>query len=364
MKLQVRTINGNLHELNISPTDSVETLKNNLNEFVNIPSEQQKLIYRGRNLSNSLVIGENVKEGDTLVVLKSRKIPPVPIPDLTPIPTKSIIYEYTARGKPIPRRRQPMFPSSPSTLTNLRNQFQDLVGSFVGLSSATAPAPASTTTTTATPTSTTAQPSSSEEANATSSSTPVPTPSSESPAAAQLPPINPSILQQLKDMGFSEERSKKALYVNSMNPSRAMEWLLEHEEDADIDDPLTPQQVARVAARVDTFTPDVNAIQKLKDMGFPEEEIVQALRATNNNADAACAWLLGEREETITLDESSFGLLSSVLNNPTIQAGLANPRVLHALRSLLEDPANASQYLNDPEIGPVLLQVHNLIQNH
>lgn len=40
-------------------------------------------------------------------------------------------------------------------------------------------------------------------------------------------------------------------------------------------------------------------------MGFSEEDSIAALKATNNDPDAATAWLLGEREEetggTVTL---------------------------------------------------------------
>ncbi len=39
--------------------------------------------------------------------------------------------------------------------------------------------------------------------------------------------------------------SRKALQLNRNNAQLAMEWLLEHEDDADADTPLTPAEFAR-----------------------------------------------------------------------------------------------------------------------
>ena len=59
--------------------------------------------------------------------------------------------------------------------------------------------------------------------------------------------ITPEILAPLLEMGFSEGRAIKALILNMLNPEIAITWLLEHAEDADIDDPLTPQQLYVIA---------------------------------------------------------------------------------------------------------------------
>lgn len=37
-------------------------------------------------------------------------------------------------------------------------------------------------------------------------------------------------------------------------------------------------------------------LQRLKDMGFTSEQVTTALRSTNNNYEAAAAWLLGDRD--------------------------------------------------------------------
>jgi len=61
----------------------------------------------------------------------------------------------------------------------------------------------------------------------------------------------------------------------------------------------------------------------------------------------------------ISNDDASF--FNRIFTNPIVQAGLANPRVLEALKGLMEDPASATQYLSDPEIGPVLMEVYRTL---
>eukprot|EP01098_Paradermamoeba_levis_P012038 TRINITY_DN51_c0_g1_i1.p1 TRINITY_DN51_c0_g1~~TRINITY_DN51_c0_g1_i1.p1 ORF type:complete len:205 (+),score=39.48 TRINITY_DN51_c0_g1_i1:429-1043(+) len=176
------------------------------------------------------------------------------------------------------------------------------------------------------------------------------------------PEVNPEALQKLVDMGFPEERCKKALLLNRMNPNLAMEWLLEHHEDPDVDTPLpsSPSTTGPPAP----FTPDPVVLQQLEDMGFPKDESIEALKATNNNQEAACAWLLGERDEDHGQSEESNPVVRSILNHPAIQAGLANPRVLRAFQMMVENPSTASQFISDPEIGPILLQVHAILNAH
>ena len=50
---------------------------------------------------------------------------------------------------------------------------------------------------------------------------------------------NAEALQQLVDMGFPENRARKALQIHRGHAQLGMDWLLEHEGDADIDEPLS-----------------------------------------------------------------------------------------------------------------------------
>lgn len=193
-----------------------------------------------------------------------------------------------------------------------------------------------------------------------SSSTNLPTPNtnSESSEPIQPPQIDPSLIQILTEMGFKEEHARKALILNLLDVEKATNWLLEHVGDDDIDSPIPNEFLARISRSMSSnsqFTPDQTALENLKEMGFNEEDAIKALKATNNNQEAACAWLLGDIQSDNTSDSVSG--LESLLSDPIIRAGLSNPRVFAAFRAILENPSVAPQFLNDPEIAPLLFRV-------
>ncbi|XP_074606474.1 ubiquitin-associated domain-containing protein 1-like [Acropora palmata] len=179
--------------------------------------------------------------------------------------------------------------------------------------------------------------------------------------------VDPAILKQLTEMGFREARAKKALVLNRMSPVLAMEWLFQHESDPDIDEPLVlGARGGRTQRRRKEFEPNPRAVSNLKEMGFQEDEIVMALKATVNNQEAACEWLLGDRQSSIGdvnqgLDQSS-PLYQAIMENPLVQLSLNNKRVLGAFEDMLENPSSSTYYINDPETGPVLLQVSRIVQ--
>eukprot|EP00076_Gallus_gallus_P015876 XP_015135011.1 ubiquitin-associated domain-containing protein 1 isoform X2 [Gallus gallus] len=128
-------------------------------------------------------------------------------------------------------------------------------------------------------------------------------------------------LRQLTEMGFPESRAVKALRLNHMSVTQAMEWLIEHADDPAVDAPLpgqTPSEAAAEAGassaeatagpsseaggeeakdelteifkkirRKREFRPDPRAVIALMEMGFDEKEVVDALRVNNNQQNAA-----------------------------------------------------------------------------
>nr|XP_046207251.1 LOW QUALITY PROTEIN: ubiquitin-associated domain-containing protein 1-like [Oncorhynchus gorbuscha] len=227
--------------------------------------------------------------------------------------------------------------------------------------------------------------------------------------------VDETALQQLTEMGFPESRAIKALRLNHMSVTQAMEWLIEHVDDPTVDTPLpgqdTPGAVGATApplvhsisasafrpsllrtlsqtstddavtgARQDELTeifkrirrkrefrPDSRAVIALMEMGFDEKEVVDALRVNNNQQDAASEWLLGVDRKPSPEDldkgiDTNSPLFQAILENPVVQLGLTNPKTLLAFEDMLENPLNSTQWMNDPETGPVMLQISRIFQ--
>lgn len=211
--------------------------------------------------------------------------------------------------------------------------------------------------------------------------------------------VDANDLKQLMDMGFTENRARKALLLNRSTVLSAMEWLLNHENDVDIDEPIqlvedlhvspvtevegatggsstqedtsttNHKKVSNIlhslrAYRKREFKPDAKAMKHLLEMGFEEKDVIAALRVTRNDGNAACEWLLSDKkvpcEETDEGFETDSPLLKAILANPTVQLGLNNPRCLIAFIQMLEQPLSASHWLSDAETGPVLVQVSRI----
>ncbi|KAJ3123821.1 hypothetical protein HK098_001611 [Nowakowskiella sp. JEL0407] len=113
------------------------------------------------------------------------------------------------------------------------------------------------------------------------------------PAAAESQ-LNQEVMGQLQMMGFPEIRCKKALLAtgNSADTEVAMNWLIEHMEDADIDDPIpvsVPNSESVGASQGD--------ISMLCDMGFTVSQAKYALKQTNNDVERAVDWLFSHPDD-------------------------------------------------------------------
>lgn len=211
-------------------------------------------------------------------------------------------------------------------------------------------------------------------------------------------------LKKLTDMGFEEQLSLRALKENKMCPRLAMESLLakgckqedEHSSDPDLTAPNTdtqghlgsnerdgPSCGAAGNARENNregivhamlecfqeykrkdFKPNKKAMITLKEMGFPETAILDALRIHSNSQEAACEWLLGDRRPKPVdlqagLDRDS-AIYRSITTNPVVQLGLCSPKTLLALLQMLENPGCASRWLNDSDTAPILSQIFRI----
>ncbi|KAG1151720.1 hypothetical protein G6F37_005997 [Rhizopus arrhizus] len=104
--------------------------------------------------------------------------------------------------------------------------------------------------------------------------------------------FNQDDIEQLMAMGFSENRCKRALLNTGHNGAEvAMNWMFEHMEDPEIDDPLPTESSDQ------TESPTEDQILMLQDMGFTAAQARKALRETNNNTERALDWLFSHPED-------------------------------------------------------------------
>lgn len=64
----------------------------------------------------------------------------------------------------------------------------------------------------------------------------------------RLPDVPADVLQSMVEIGFDERRSRKALLLAKFSLEDAVEWLAEHQDDADIDEPLSFAQLKAIGA--------------------------------------------------------------------------------------------------------------------
>ncbi|KAA8497219.1 Ubiquitin carboxyl-terminal hydrolase 5 [Porphyridium purpureum] len=120
------------------------------------------------------------------------------------------------------------------------------------------------------------------------------------PSAALEP--DPSIVAQLVSMGFSENGSKRAaLSTKNADVETCTNWVIEHMDDPDFNDPptvLTGSSAPASAVSVSEQHPAVSAehVASLSDMGFTVAHASAALAHCQNNLERAADWLFNHAD--------------------------------------------------------------------
>lgn len=113
---------------------------------------------------------------------------------------------------------------------------------------------------------------------------------------------NPGSLAMLTEMGFPENRAIKGLYnTGNGDAETAMTWLLEHMEDADIDEPLVVADAASTGPQV-----PAELVATVALMGFSEKLATKALHVSGNDPNAAVEWLFSHPDDDGEIDTGSL----------------------------------------------------------
>jgi ubiquitin carboxyl-terminal hydrolase 5/13 len=87
--------------------------------------------------------------------------------------------------------------------------------------------------------------------------------------------LNATAFEQLQEMGFPANRAEKGLRMTGNNSADvAMQWLFEHMEDPDIDEPYAPPAAGSQPAV------DQESVENLVGMGFADHMAKKALQET------------------------------------------------------------------------------------
>ena len=139
-----------------------------------------------------------------------------------------------------------------------------------------------------------------------------PSSSSASDSAAARHDVNPAYVEQLKQMGFSENRAIRALLeTGNISPDVAMEWLFTKMDDASLDDPLPPPKPNNTGASggahgkkkkkegAGGVSVDEGLVGVILDMGFTRDQAVLALKNERNNVERAIEWLFNNPDASL-----------------------------------------------------------------
>ncbi|EWC46476.1 hypothetical protein DRE_04199 [Drechslerella stenobrocha 248] len=105
---------------------------------------------------------------------------------------------------------------------------------------------------------------------------------------------NADAMAMLGGMGFPSGRCEKALYhTGNADAEAAMNWLFQHMEDPDIDEPLQLPSGSSSSAT----TADPESVMMLASMGFTEAQARKALKETGGDVERAVEWVFSHPDD-------------------------------------------------------------------
>eukprot|EP01100_Stratorugosa_tubuloviscum_P005220 TRINITY_DN2361_c0_g2_i1.p1 TRINITY_DN2361_c0_g2~~TRINITY_DN2361_c0_g2_i1.p1 ORF type:complete len:865 (-),score=470.14 TRINITY_DN2361_c0_g2_i1:50-2644(-) len=133
----------------------------------------------------------------------------------------------------------------------------------------------------------------------TQTQTQTPTPTSTN----QITPQDESIITQIIEMGFSRNAAIRAIKTVGQDCANATEWIFQHIEDADINDPLPVPSNNNENKKDDNVKIDESAVEMLLSMGFLRPQVVKALKETNGDVQRATDWIFNHIDDLGDLNE-------------------------------------------------------------
>ena len=128
-------------------------------------------------------------------------------------------------------------------------------------------------------------------------------PSETTSAATTTPVADPDIVAQIMSMGFSENgASRAALATGNSSADMALNWVFEHMEDRDFNDPPQVNTASNAASVSGTISTEL--IETLMNYGFTQIQCTAALTATDSNLERAADWLFSHSDVASITEET------------------------------------------------------------
>ncbi|KAL3469471.1 hypothetical protein BJX99DRAFT_241252 [Aspergillus californicus] len=143
--------------------------------------------------------------------------------------------------------------------------------------------------------------------------------------------VNAELLGQLVAMGFPDVRCEKALYfTGNSDPEAAMNWLLSHMDDTDIDVPINKDEATSKATN---YTHDPTKVTRLNEMGIDDVRARRALAATGGDIERAIDWVFSHQGDMA--DDAEEHRASNNSDRSSQPPGFNAMPAIYQLRSII-----------------------------
>ncbi|KAI4333751.1 hypothetical protein L6164_018520 [Bauhinia variegata] len=113
---------------------------------------------------------------------------------------------------------------------------------------------------------------------------------------SSIPSANEDIVAQLVSMGFNHLHCQKAaIYTSNAGIEEAMNWLLSHMDDPDINNPISDGHKSETSSNIDQ-----SKVDTLISFGFQEEIARKALKASGGDIEKATDWIFSNPEASVS----------------------------------------------------------------
>lgn len=146
--------------------------------------------------------------------------------------------------------------------------------------------------------------------------------------------LNKAVLAQLEQMGFPRVRCEKALHATGNSDAEAaMNWLVDHMDDPDIDTPV--DLVGASSASGPSASVDPESIAAIEAMGISTPQARKALKETGGDVSRAVDWVFSHFDDPGDFGEDDAAMEAPATEGEKAVAGNADLPATFRLQSIV-----------------------------